>query len=81
MVTYLPPSLNITVVVVHGRFLYVYAGMVWHRWAEDQPSVVLEKSDPNYGKCLGYTSVPGGILCSGSHPDVARVCRYVLVIY
>jgi len=42
-------------------------------WAEDQPSVGV--SGPNAGNCLGYIKVPGGVLCSGSHPDVQRVCR------
>jgi len=44
-------------------------------FAEDQPSWVTLSSDPNYGKCLGFVNVPGGVLCSASHPAVRRVCR------
>lgn len=44
-------------------------------WAPDQPSWVVLSSDPNYGKCLGWQNVPGGVLCGGSNPDVRRVCR------
>jgi hypothetical protein len=32
-------------------------------------------NDPNKGKCLGYTSVPTGVLCAGAFPTVQRVCR------
>uniref|UniRef100_A0A914DUT4 Uncharacterized protein n=1 Tax=Acrobeloides nanus TaxID=290746 RepID=A0A914DUT4_9BILA len=48
---------------------------VW--WAEDQPSYVSDKSDPNgnYGKCLGYISVPAGSQCAGSFWSVSRICR------
>jgi len=44
-------------------------------WAEDQPSYVSDPSDPNYGKCVGYTAVPGGVHCSGSYPTTQRLCR------
>jgi len=44
-------------------------------WATNQPGVVTNSSDPNFHKCLGYTSVPGGVLCSGAYPTVSRVCR------
>jgi len=46
-------------------------------WAEDQPSWVTLPSDPNYGKCLGFVNVPGGVLCSSFHPSVRRVCHCV----
>lgn len=32
-------------------------------------------NDPNTGKCLGFTNVPSGVLCSGSFPTVRRLCR------
>lgn len=44
-------------------------------WAEDQPSWVVDQRDGNFGKCLGFTNVPGGVLCSTSHPAVRRVCH------
>jgi len=44
-------------------------------WAHDQPSYVVEPSDPNYGDCLGYIDVPGGVLCGASHANVRRLCR------
>lgn len=43
-------------------------------WAEDQPSYISGK-DPNQGKCLGYTDVPSGVLCSGSFHASQRLCR------
>lgn len=43
-------------------------------WAEDQPSYI-SGVDPNHGKCLGYTGVPSGVLCSGSFPASSRLCR------
>jgi len=46
-------------------------------WAEDQPSWVTLPTDPNYGKCLGYTDVPGGVLCSTFFPAVRRLCHCV----
>lgn len=46
-------------------------------FAEDQPSWVTLASDPNYGKCLGFVNVPGGVLCSAAHPAVRRVCHCV----
>ena len=33
--------------------------------AESQPSYVSEVHNLSYGKCLGYTNVPGGVQCSG----------------
>ncbi|KAH3756429.1 DUF2961 domain-containing protein [Pelomyxa schiedti] len=44
-------------------------------WAHDQPNYVVEPTDPNYQDCLGYTAVPGGVLCGASHPAVQRLCR------
>ncbi|KAH3765899.1 DUF2961 domain-containing protein [Pelomyxa schiedti] len=44
-------------------------------WAEDQPSYVSDPSDANYGRCLGYTSVPGGVVCGVSYSTVKRLCR------
>jgi len=44
-------------------------------WAEDQPSYVSGQNDPNYGECLGFTNVPGGVLCGGSFPTTQRLCR------
>eukprot|EP01116_Phalansterium_solitarium_P006355 TRINITY_DN18652_c0_g1_i1.p1 TRINITY_DN18652_c0_g1~~TRINITY_DN18652_c0_g1_i1.p1 ORF type:complete len:434 (-),score=119.58 TRINITY_DN18652_c0_g1_i1:18-1319(-) len=43
-------------------------------WAEDQPSYVSNKSDPNYGKCLGYMGTPTGVWCGGFYPTTQRVC-------
>jgi len=43
-------------------------------WAEDQPAYVTG-ADPNQGKCLGYTGVPSGVLCSGSFEASSRLCR------
>jgi hypothetical protein len=43
-------------------------------WAEDQPAYISDHNDPNYGKCLGYTGVPSGVLCSGSYPASNRLC-------
>jgi len=46
---------------------------VW--WATDQPSYVSAHGDGNYGKCVGYTKVPGGVFCGGSFPSTSRLCR------
>eukprot|EP00048_Salpingoeca_helianthica_P005713 m.90857 g.90857 ORF g.90857 m.90857 type:complete len:428 (-) comp13709_c0_seq2:45-1328(-) len=46
--------------------------MAW--WAEDQPSVVVDPADPNYGECLGYMNVPSNVLCQGAFHSVRRVC-------
>eukprot|EP00656_Telonema_subtile_P053646 TRINITY_DN7822_c0_g1_i3.p1 TRINITY_DN7822_c0_g1~~TRINITY_DN7822_c0_g1_i3.p1 ORF type:complete len:480 (-),score=120.61 TRINITY_DN7822_c0_g1_i3:112-1551(-) len=46
---------------------------VW--WSPDQPSYVTEKTDPNYGQCLGYKNVPAHLLCQGSYPSVRRLCH------
>lgn len=43
-------------------------------WAENQPSYCSDKSDPNYGYCLGYINVPSGVQCGGSYPTVRRLC-------
>jgi len=44
-------------------------------WATNQPGYVSGSPDPNHGECLGYNSVPGGVLCGGSYPTVQRICR------
>lgn len=44
-------------------------------WATNQPGFVSGSSDPNFGKCLGWTAVPSGVVCSGSFPTVQRLCR------
>jgi hypothetical protein len=44
-------------------------------WAEDQPSYVVDPSDPNYGDCLGYTNVPQNVMCGGNYAAVQRLCR------
>jgi len=36
---------------------------------------VSDPSDPNYGDCLGYTTVPQNVLCGGHFPAVSRLCR------
>lgn len=40
-----------------------------------QPSFVSGSTDPNHGDCVGYTNVPGGVLCAGSFPTTSRLCR------
>jgi len=44
-------------------------------WAQDQPSYVSDPSDPNYGKCVGYIGVPGGVLCGTTYPTSQRLCH------
>jgi len=44
-------------------------------WAPDQPSYCSGTNDPNFGKCLGYVDVPGGIQCSGHFPTTQRLCN------
>ena len=44
-------------------------------WAENQPCFVAGKTDPNYGKCLGWSDHPAAVLCSGSYDTVQRLCR------
>eukprot|EP00750_Incisomonas_marina_P018739 INCI3133.3.p1 GENE.INCI3133.3~~INCI3133.3.p1 ORF type:complete len:342 (-),score=50.12 INCI3133.3:31-1056(-) len=45
-------------------------------WAPDQPSYVSDKSDPNYGDCLGYNGIPDdqGSFCQAYESAVQRVC-------
>jgi hypothetical protein len=43
-------------------------------WAEDQPSYVVDPSDPNYQKCVGYIDVPDGVMCGASYPTTRRLC-------
>lgn len=43
-------------------------------WAEDQPSYVSDRSDGNYGKCVGYNNVPTGVQCGGMFPTTRRLC-------
>jgi len=44
-------------------------------WAEDQPSVVSDPNDPNYGECLGYVNVPASVSCVGSFETTSRLCN------
>eukprot|EP00823_Brevimastigomonas_motovehiculus_P001068 TRINITY_DN115_c0_g1_i1.p1 TRINITY_DN115_c0_g1~~TRINITY_DN115_c0_g1_i1.p1 ORF type:complete len:426 (+),score=73.37 TRINITY_DN115_c0_g1_i1:173-1450(+) len=44
-------------------------------YALDQPNYVSDSKDPNYGKCLGYKTVPDSVICAGNYPSVRRLCR------
>eukprot|EP00040_Diaphanoeca_grandis_P001086 m.17442 g.17442 ORF g.17442 m.17442 type:complete len:482 (-) comp11512_c0_seq1:40-1485(-) len=44
-------------------------------WAPDQPSVVVDITDPNAGDCLGFVNVPNLSDCAAFYPSVKRVCN------
>eukprot|EP00051_Salpingoeca_urceolata_P017817 m.245747 g.245747 ORF g.245747 m.245747 type:complete len:470 (+) comp19054_c0_seq3:1593-3002(+) len=44
-------------------------------WAPDQPSVVTDKTDRNYGECLGYKKVPPHVSCQATFYSTSRLCH------
>lgn len=44
-------------------------------WAHDQPCYVSDRTDGNYGRCLGYRGVPSTVSCSARYWSVRRLCR------
>ncbi|KRX60389.1 hypothetical protein T09_4930, partial [Trichinella sp. T9] len=43
-------------------------------WSFDQPSVVVDPLDKNFGRCLGWKGKPKYHDCSARWPTVRRVC-------
>jgi hypothetical protein len=44
-------------------------------WAPVQPSYCSEKSDANYGRCIGYINPPVNGSCQANYWSVQRLCR------
>ncbi|KHJ41656.1 hypothetical protein D918_08303 [Trichuris suis] len=43
-------------------------------WSFDQPSVVVDPRDENFGRCLGWRGRPDYYDCSARWPTVRRLC-------
>ena len=41
----------------------------------EQPAYVSDLNDPDYGKCLGFMSVPSTVECGGAKASYSRLCK------